>query len=56
MTVNKNESLLPKTDGDSGESLADMGSEVRGLRQAQGLTLAALANATGLSVGFLSKI
>lgn len=33
-----------------------LGSDVRGLRKAQGLTLAALAQSTGRSIGFLSQI
>lgn len=38
------------------DSLAKLGADLRGLRRAQGLTLKALAEASGRSVSFLSKI
>lgn len=54
--VKKFSSELSERPDDSGTALVDMGAEVRGLRQAHGLTLADLAARSGLSVGFLSKI
>ena len=38
------------------DALTEMGQQIRGLRSAHGLTLSVLANRTGISVGFLSKI
>ena len=50
MTVKKNEITIHK------DALTQLGEDLRGLRRAQGLTLEDLAEASGKSVSFLSKI
>lgn len=54
MTVNPKKS---ESDSDvSPDALADMGLQIRGLRAARDLTLAELADKSGLSIGFISKV
>lgn len=44
------------SDPDPTGAMAEMGQQIRGLRTAHGLTLGALSERCGVSVGFLSKI
>jgi len=47
----------PDSGSDVGpDALVDMGQQIRGLRIARKLTLAALADISGLSIGFISKV
>ncbi len=48
--------VKPETSKDSADHLARLGAELRSLRKAQGLTLQLLAERSGKSVSFISKI
>lgn len=47
---------LMETTADSADQLANLGDEIRQLRNVRGLTLEQMAEATGKSVGFLSQV
>lgn len=58
MTVNWETSISPSSVAGAtpDDALSAVGTEIRGLRTAHGLTLSHLSERTGLSVGFLSKV